>query len=58
MHVNFRVNQILLFDSSTNFLFIILDYKILKFKHLIDDIIVNFRSSEKYCKHEKNKKKM
>ena len=32
----------LLFDPSTYFLWIILDYKILKYKYLIDDIVIDF----------------
>ena len=34
------IGYYLLFDLFTYFLCIILDYKILKFKHLIDDIII------------------
>ena len=36
-----RINQMLFTILSINFLFIILDYKNLKFRHLINDIIFN-----------------
>ena len=40
---NFMPNKCyLLFNLLTYFLFMILDYKNLKFKYLIDDIIINF----------------
>ena len=40
------IRYYLLFDPQTYFIYIILDYKNLKFKHLIDDdIIIYFWSS-------------
>ena len=39
------IRYYLLFDTKTYFLCIILDYKNLKFKYLIDDIAINFLSS-------------
>ena len=41
-YVYFHVNQMLFTIQFINlFLGIILDYKILKFKHLIDDIVID-----------------
>ena len=42
MHVKFRANWILFIIRSINFfLSVTLDYKNLKFKHLIDDIVID-----------------
>ena len=38
----------LLFDPHTYFLCIILDYKNMKFKHLINDIVIDLWSSENF----------
>ena len=44
---NFVTNKYyLLFDLLTYFLFMILNYKNLKFKYLIDNVVINFWSSE------------
>ena len=44
MYVKFYVNWILFIIWSIKlFLFIILYFKILKFKHLIDDIVINLQ---------------
>ena len=40
------------------FLCIILDYKNLKFKHLIDDIVIDFFIFYKYLKYREYKKKI
>ena len=45
IYVKFQVNRIIFIEWSINFfllLCIIIDYKNLKFKHLIDDITINF----------------
>ena len=43
IHVKFHSNRMLFTIRSINlFLYILLDYKILKFKYLIDDITIYF----------------
>ena len=50
MHIKFHINQILFTIRSINlFLCIILDYKNLKFKHLIDDIAIDLYSFENFA---------
>ena len=44
------------FDPLNYFLYIILDYKYLKFKHLIDDILINLWHFENFVSMEDNKK--
>ena len=51
------VNWILFTIQLVNFfLYIILDYKNLKFKHLIDNISIHFLSFWEFCKYERLKK--
>ena len=48
-HVKIRVNWMLFTISSINlFLYIILNYKNLKFKYLIDDIVIDLRFSRNF----------
>ena len=44
------------FDHSTYFFSIILNYKNLNLKYLIDNIALNFFIFKKFCKHGKYKK--
>ena len=46
----------LLFDPLNYFLCIILDYKYLKFKNLIDDIVIDLWHFENFVSMEDNKK--
>ena len=58
MHVKLCSNRMLFIIQSTNlFLCIILEYKNLKFKHLIDDIGIDFLIFLKFCKNGGYKKK-
>ena len=45
----FQFGCYLLFNQQNYFLCIILDYKNLKFKHLIDNIYIDFGSSESFA---------
>ena len=49
--------MLLIIRSITYFLYIILDYKNLKFKHLIDKITIDFWSFEKFASIEDIRRK-
>ena len=51
------IRYYLLFDTKTYFLCIILDYKNLKFKYLIDDITIDFWSSRNFTSIEDLRRK-
>ena len=51
-YVKFHVNQILFIISPSTFLCIILDYKSLKYKHLIDDITIDLCVDTQFCTHD------
>ena len=59
MHVQFYANRMLFIIWSINlFLYIVLDYKNLKFKYLIDGIAINFFYFLKILQGWRIKKKM